>query len=101
MTLSEYRDYEKSVKSFFDYNNISHLSPIYQEWDPYFTWRNCDCCSRFLGGDRVECNSFNNKTKEIVGTYEVCMDCYYYAEYGQLDDMTMLEIGDTQASIFQ
>ena len=94
MTLLEYRDYETSVKSFFNREHINHLSPIKQDWEPYFTWRNCNCCSRSLGGDRVECNSFNNKTKKIVGTYEVCMDCYYYAEYGQLDDMTMLEIGD-------
>lgn len=27
-----------------------------------------------------------------VFEYEVCVDCLYYAEYGQLDDMTMLDI---------
>jgi hypothetical protein len=29
----------------------------------------------------------------------VCQDCEYYAEYGQLDDMTMLDIEEDQKEV--
>jgi len=61
------------------------------EDESYFSWKPCECCGSHLGGDRVDCNGYNPETQEIY-EYSVCIDCEYYAEYGQLDDMTMLEI---------
>lgn len=61
--------------------------------EPYFSWRSCDCCGGMLGGNREHATGWNPTTKEIQ-EYEVCQNCIYYAEYGQLDDMTMMEIGE-------
>ena len=49
-------------------------------------------CQTNLDGDRVDCNGYNDTTKKIQGPYRVCIDCEYYVEYGQLDDMTMMEM---------
>jgi hypothetical protein len=61
--------------------------------EPWFSWRPCECCRRSLGGNREHATGYNPTTKEIQ-EYDVCEDCIYYAEYGQLDDMTMDEIGE-------
>lgn len=91
-TQRDYEEYQDRVRSFFEMENIENLSPIDPDWEPYFSWRNCDCCSRHLAGHRVECNGYNYETGEIEGPFEICMDCLYFAEYGQLDDETMLNI---------
>ena len=60
MTLSEYRDYEKSVKSFFDYNNISHLSPINQD----------SALMRFVWVDCTGKQLFNTTFKDFDSAWE-------------------------------
>lgn len=92
MTKKEYKEYEEAVASFFEKEGLNCLTIIDDEEEPYFIWVRCDVCDRNLGGDRVNCNGYNPTTKEIQGPYHVCMDCEYYIEYGQLDDMTMLDI---------
>jgi hypothetical protein len=113
MTKKEYADYEASVKAFFEREGIQNLSggyihcpecedeeqeledgscPIHgQMQEPWFSWRPCECCGTRLGGNREHATGYNPTTKEIQ-EYDVCMDCIYYAEYGQLDDQTMLDI---------
>jgi hypothetical protein len=61
--------------------------------EPYFSWRSCECCGGMLGGNREHATGYNPTTKEIQ-EYEVCSNCIYFAEYGKLDDMTMMEIGE-------
>lgn len=92
MDKQEYRDYEARVKTFFQKEGIANLSAIPNN-EPYFSHQPCECCKRNLGGDRIDANGYNPKTKEIYN-YSICLDCEYYAEYGQLDDMTMLDIED-------
>jgi hypothetical protein len=88
VTKQEYADYEASVKDFFDREGIQNLSG---KGETYFSWRSCECCGTTLGGDREDANGYNPTTKEVQ-EYSVCTDCIYYAEYGRLDDMTMLEV---------
>ena len=94
MTKKEYENYTTRVELFFNNEGINNLSQITDDdgdCEPSFSSINCDCCNRSLGGDRYECNAYNPDTKEIQ-EYSVCTDCVYYAEYGQLDDMTMMDM---------
>jgi hypothetical protein len=94
MTSEEYKAYQKKVAAFFKDENIENLSAD-SDGDgtkpPYFSNISCDCCGSASGGDRYDCTGYNRKENEVQ-EYEVCPDCLYYAEYGQLDDMTMMSI---------
>jgi len=90
MTQEDYTEFKESVEEFFKTEGITNLS---REGEPFFSWSHCNCCGGSLGGDREKATGFNPTTKEIQ-EYTVCTDCLYYAEYGQLDDMTMLRIGE-------
>jgi len=94
MNKTEYKQYENKVADFMEGEGITNLSTISDEngnVEPYFSWSSCDCCGSMLGGNRYDCNGWNPRVKEIQ-EYTVCADCVYYAEYGQLDDMTMMDI---------
>lgn len=67
--------------------------------EAYFSWRPCECCGSNLGGNRVIASGYCPKPNGSISgmggecfEYEICEDCVYYATYGQLDDMTMIEI---------
>ncbi len=91
MNKKEYAEYEEKFKSFMDENGLDNLSIKQGEDEPYFTWRKCDVCGA-EAGSRYLCNGYISSKREIMDNIEACEDCVYYAEYGQLDDMTMLEI---------
>lgn len=91
MTRAEYADYERRVDDFFKREGITNLSAVDNQADSHFSWRPCDCCRRLLGGEREMASGWNPTTGEVQ-EYEVCFDCLYYSEYGELDDMTMLEV---------
>ena len=104
MNGKEYREYQESVQGFFDKEGITNLSiqDMDEEGDyeePSFSWSYCDVCGSSLGGNRYTCNGYNPTTKEVQSDYEVCSDCYYYAEYGKLDDQTMLEIEASEKAL--
>jgi hypothetical protein len=96
MTKQEYKDYEERVARFFEEEGINNLSNDYEK-DPNceggFSWRGCDCCGNPLGNTLYDANGWN-PTEKQVQEYQVCGDCLYYAEYGQLDDMTMMDMLD-------
>lgn len=92
MTKQEYRQYQRNFEAFMNYEGITNLTG---EGETYFSWRACNCCGTRLGGQRQQAKGFNPRTRE-VHEYEVCMDCVWYAEYGTLDDETMLSIEDEQ-----
>jgi hypothetical protein len=90
MTKEEYKKYQEKFNSFLLKNNIYSFSPV-QNSEPYFSKSPCNCCGTSLYGNREKVSAFQEKTKEIL-FFECCQDCIYYAAYGQLDDMTMIEI---------
>ena len=98
MTRAEYEAYQAAVEAFFEREGLSTLSTgsiehdYNEDGDPFFSWYRCDCCDRPRGGERETCIGYNPTTKEVQGDYALCLDCVYYNEYGQLDDMTMLEL---------
>lgn len=103
MNNQEYKEYEANVADFFKREGITNLSTVYDEEtgendEPSFSWGPCQCCGSTLGGDRYKCNGYNPTTKEVQN-YTVCTDCVYYAEYGQLDDMTMMDMEEDQNEI--
>lgn len=61
--------------------------------EPSFSWSSCDCCGSTLGGDRYPAHGWLGKTLVHL---DVCTDCLYYLNYGQLDDLTMLEMESAQ-----
>jgi len=102
MTKREYRQYEARVKAFFETEGISNLtsSPPTEHClceesqdfsEPYFSSQPCECCGTNLAGDREHATAYNPEHKTVL-CYEVCADCLYYAEYGHLDDITMMDI---------
>ena len=99
MTKLEYADYQARVARFFGETGCSNLScAATGDCEPYFSWRPCDCCRRPLGGDRHDANGYVPASHDIWEG-SVCVDCIYYAEYGQLDDMTMIEIDEDKTAL--
>ena len=121
MTKDQYKKYQDKVEDFFIKEGINNLSAGIQKCpscyfdftqdglpdtvecgcgdtkqsleEPYFTYRACDCCGTRLAGDRQMASGYNPIMDEVF-EYEVCQDCLYYAEYGTLDDMTMMDMED-------
>ena len=89
MTREEYKKYQEKISHFFS-DGTANMTPE-QDGNTWFSGMHCDVCGTHKGGDRVECTSYNPTTKE---TYEIaaCQDCVYYCTYGQLDDMTMMDM---------
>lgn len=58
--------------------------------EAHFSYSACDCCGSTLGGDRHPAHG-RDKDNQIVH-FSVCVDCLYYINYGQLDDMTMAQL---------
>ena len=92
MNKQEYKEYQERFEEFMRLNELNNLTRIDNEQEVYFSWRPCECCQTRLGGDRIEASGYSRTG--VIYEFEICTDCEYYAEYGQLDDMTMLEIGD-------
>lgn len=109
MNKREYKEYCERVDNFFKREGLNNLSLAVSEesdnicpgcneersFEPSFSWHSCDSCGSNLGGDRYHCTGYNEKEEEIY-CYDVCPDCYYFAEYGCLDDMSMIEIEESQ-----
>lgn len=103
-TKQDYQEYSKAVARFFERESITNLSRESGDEDPncvicsdavdsegYFSHTACDCCRRSLGGTRYHATGWSPQDQAAY-CYEVCSDCIYFAEYGRLDDMTMLQI---------
>lgn len=118
MTPQEYEQYTKSVNEFFEKEGIQNLSSGYHicpdcggEWQdddtcecgqnrqsiewPFISSSPCDCCGDSLQGNREHATGWNPDLEQVQ-EYEVCEDCVYFAEHGQLDDMTMIEIDNSK-----
>ena len=93
-TKADYQEYQKAVADFFESEGITNLS-CHEECEPYFSWHACECCGGTLGGNRHDVSAYHPESKQVL-EYSVCEDCVYYAAYGQLDDMTMLGIEDSE-----
>lgn len=102
MNKQEYAAYESWVRQFMEREGLANLTTISTEdgenAEPYFSWWPCECCRRSLGGDRYGCNGYIPATGEVSTEFSICPDCMYYAEYGRLDDQTMLSIEQDAAS---
>lgn len=86
MTRAEYRDYQDRFAAGmagFDY--LVGIS------NTFWSWSMCELCCRPDGGQREDAIAVNVATGERL-RLAVCEDCIYYAEYGRLDDSTMMEI---------
>jgi hypothetical protein len=87
-THADYRKFQRNFELFVKDFKLSHLSTGSENT---FSWDRCDCCLDDDGGDRYALYAHQEGNSEIV-TFSVCPDCLYYANYGQLDDETMMRI---------
>lgn len=96
-TKSDYTEYQQRVAEFFAREGVNGLSilndPDGHEIRDEFSRTPCEICHRPLAGSRVVVSGYNPQTKQ-VHQYDVCEDCCYYAEYGTLDDTTMMDLKD-------
>lgn len=96
MNAKQYSEYQSAVASFLTRNNCRPglHGPAKQDQEPFFSWRACECCGSKLGGN-LETYSFAVHTpqgKPDQFEADICTDCVYYLAYGQLDDMTMMDM---------
>lgn len=90
-TKDSYEAYKERVAEFFSHglNNLSIREDCHE---PSISSRPCACCGDTLQGSRYECNGYNGVTQEVEEYDSICENCVYYAEYGQLDDTSMMDI---------
>ena len=93
-TTKEYAQYEANVAAFFAAEGLNCLSSVEPIDVDEFSWSRCDVCGDSHGGSRETMNGYNPTTNEVQDGYKVCSDCAYYVAYGQLDDMTMMDMTD-------
>ena len=90
-SLSEYGSYQMKFHAFMTVEGITNLS--YDGTHDEFSTAVCDVCGDNRGGARYDATGFHAETYD-VHDYIICMDCLHYAEYGQLDDVTMMMLLD-------
>ena len=87
MKTAEYLEYVIAVDAFFAEHALDNLSTCDDEPESHFSHRRCECCQRPLGGDRYSVSGYS-RTQGVLN-FEICEDCLYFAECGQLDDMEL------------
>jgi len=92
MTRKEYEAYLARFESFMEQNDISSFSA---QGEPFFSASPCEVCGSKLGGNRYQCNAIQSETGDII-TFNACVDCVYFVDMGQLDDMTMLSTEESE-----
>lgn len=91
-TKQDYIDYCHAFNMTFTHYGISVMTQK-QDAEAYFSHRPCEICHRHLGGDRYDMIAIDKENDKLE--FSVCPDCLYLNEYGQLYDMTMLSIEET------
>lgn len=113
LNKKNYAWYEQNFKRFMEDRGLTNLSHESGEHGDhhctccgkhvgyneghFYAW-GCDCCGSWQGGTLLfHANGWSEKHKEAM-CFRACADCLYYAEYGRLDDQTMLDIeeGDNE-----
>ncbi len=90
MTSNEYKAYQAAVAAFMEREKLENLTST-AIGEPFCSSRACDCCGDHFQGNRENANGYSRIDDEVK-EYEICENCVYYAEYGRLDDMTMMEV---------
>jgi hypothetical protein len=89
-TKEKYKAYQDRVDEFFRLEDLKLLVEKDLEADAAFSWEPCECCKRPQGGLRHTMIGVTNTNTRFE--YQVCPDCLYYNEYGELDDTSMMEV---------
>jgi hypothetical protein len=90
MNKKEYRKYQERVENFLQSEGIKIICVKDYDQAGGFSKFPCECCGSGLGGERYTMTADNGFE------YDVCRDCAYYLECGQLDDRTMMEIKEEE-----
>lgn len=98
MTTTQYIAYQAAVQSFLTRNRVlpGCHGPVNSDFEPFFSWRPCECCGSRLGGNREEWQFAHGDNFASSSNFEaeICTDCIHYLSSGQLDDMTMMEMSN-------
>ncbi len=112
MSAIDYKIFKEQISNFMKEEEVDNFSDAQPEkvisyvcpgcdmemdefHKPQFSQRACECCGTKLAGDRHHVTSYN-KYKDEIYCYDVCDDCRYYMEYGQLDDQQMLDMANQE-----
>lgn len=100
MTRTEYAEFQARHLGFKNSYKVQQMSG---SGETVYEFRTCPCC---LGAaDRFELTTgvklyrgdgARRKRPDVVAMGLVCEECLYYEQYGQLDDMTMLDIAEDE-----
>lgn len=94
-TQGDYEEFRFRFQEFMSREGIRSFSDLTDEAGntvrDEFSKSPCECCRRPLAGERTNVGAWQSETRQIL-TFWVCQDCEYFAEYGQLDDTTMMDI---------
>jgi hypothetical protein len=90
MTKAQYQEYRTAVAQFLAHSGIVSYATTD---DRGFSWFPCQCCLTTSGGNRVTLQGIGEAARGCLDLeYSICTDCEYYLAYGQLDDMTMMNM---------
>lgn len=80
-------------------NGEGEIEPTDRECDSAsegsFSWSSCDACGSTLGGNREPAHGV--MADGGILHLDICTDCLYFLNYGQLDDLTMMEMEKEEA----
>lgn len=101
MNATEYADYQNRVGNFLTANNIKPgcFGPTDHEAEPEFSWHQCGCCGSRLGGNRENYIFARNDNSQFEES--ICTDCVYFLTYDRLDDLTMMQIEQSEKAEVQ
>ena len=81
--------YCETVARFMSDNDVDIITT--DSTEPYFSRYSCELCEDTDGGDRYD--AIAAKVGEGPKfELSICANCVHYCAYGQLDDLTMMEL---------
>lgn len=96
MKRSEYNEFEDTFAEFMRVEGLNCLGPVHDGFgypvENEFSVSRCDCCGTTIGGKRTQADGYSTHNGGEIRHYEVCDNCLTYANEGQLDDMTMMDM---------
>ena len=89
-----YESYKAEFAAFMANEGLSNLTSDSDNADEFSTYP-CDVCGERRGGQRCQATGYApgpDHRLPVVNEYTVCVDCMLFAEYGKIDDMSMMDL---------
>lgn len=96
--IADSKDYQAYKAAVAHSMKVNNLLSVHSDGEPHVSSSMCALCGDRQQGMREYANglmkdSFEGRERIIaVALGSICEDCVYYAEYGRLDDRTMMRV---------